>query len=55
MQIFTNALPHAMYGYIINHVKPCNYEEWQEAAIQQQKTWVHMKSVADDYWLCQAS
>jgi hypothetical protein len=44
MQIFTNTLPHAMYGYIINHVKPCNYEGWQEAAIQQQKTWVHMKS-----------
>jgi hypothetical protein len=44
MQIFTNALPHAMYGYIINHVKPCDYEGWREAAIQQQKTWVHMKS-----------
>jgi hypothetical protein len=44
MQIFTDALPHAMYGYIINHVKPRDYEGWREAAIQQQKTWVHMKS-----------
>jgi hypothetical protein len=44
LQIFTNALPHAMYGYIINHIKPHNYEGWREAAIQQQKTWVHMKS-----------
>jgi hypothetical protein len=44
MQIFTNALPHAMYGYIINHIKPHDYKGWREAAIQQQKTWVHMKS-----------
>jgi hypothetical protein len=44
LQIFTNALPHAMYGYIINHVKPHNYKGWRGAAIEQQKTWVHMKS-----------
>jgi hypothetical protein len=44
LQIFTNALPHAMYGYIINHVKPRDYEGWRAAAIQQQTTWVHMKS-----------
>jgi hypothetical protein len=44
LQIFTNALPHAMYGYIINHVKPRDYEGWRGATIEQQKTWVHMKS-----------
>jgi hypothetical protein len=28
LQIFTNALPHTMYEFIIKHVQPCNYEGW---------------------------
>jgi hypothetical protein len=37
LQIFTNTLPHNMYEFIIKHIQPCDYEGWQEAAVQQQK------------------
>jgi hypothetical protein len=44
LRIFTDALPHAMYQFIFQNIQPRNYEGWREAAIQQQKMFVHMKS-----------
>jgi hypothetical protein len=44
LRIFTDALPHAMYEFIFKNVQPRNYEGWREAAIQQQKMFIHMKS-----------
>jgi hypothetical protein len=44
LRIFTDALPHAMYEYIFKIIQPQDYEGWQEASIQQQKVFVHMKS-----------
>jgi hypothetical protein len=42
--IFTDALPHTMYEYIFKNIQPRDYEGWQEASIQQQKVFVHMKN-----------
>jgi hypothetical protein len=42
--IFTDALPHAMYEFIFKNIQPRNYKGWCEAAIQQQKMFIHMKS-----------
>jgi hypothetical protein len=44
LHIFTDALPHAMYKFIFKNIQPRNYEGWREAAIQQQKMFIHMKS-----------
>jgi hypothetical protein len=33
-----------MYEYIFKNIQPRDYEGWQEASIQQQKVFVHMKS-----------
>jgi hypothetical protein len=42
--IFTDMLPHAMYKFIFKNIQPRNYKGWHEAAIQQQKMFIHMKS-----------
>jgi hypothetical protein len=47
--IFTDALPHAMYEYIFKNIQPRDYEGWQEASIQQQKVFVHMKSRLEQF------
>jgi hypothetical protein len=44
LQIFTDALPHAMYEFIFKNIQPRDYEGWHKAAIQQQKVFIHMKS-----------
>jgi hypothetical protein len=37
LQIFTRALPNAMYKHILHTVKPHTYKEWHHAVIEQQK------------------
>jgi hypothetical protein len=49
LQIFTDALPHAMYEYIFKNIQPWDYEGWCEASIQQQKVFVHMKSQLEQF------
>jgi hypothetical protein len=44
LRIFTDALPHVMYKFIFNNIQLRDYEGWCEAAIQQQKMFIHMKS-----------
>jgi hypothetical protein len=44
LHIFTDTLPHAMYEFIFKNIQPRNYKGWREAAIQQQKIFIHMKS-----------
>jgi hypothetical protein len=51
LQIFTDALPHAMYEYIFKNIQPRDYEGWHEASIQQQKVFVHMKSRLEQFSL----
>jgi hypothetical protein len=49
LRIFTDALPHTMYEYIFKNIQPRDYEGWQEASIQQQKVFVHMKSRLEQF------
>jgi hypothetical protein len=49
LRIFTDALPHAMYKYVFKNVQPRDYEGWQEASIQQQKVFIHMKSRLEQF------
>jgi hypothetical protein len=44
LHIFTDTLPHTMYEFIFKNIQPQDYEGWHEAAIQQQKVFIHMKS-----------
>jgi hypothetical protein len=48
--IFTSALPNAMYEYIL-HTMPVNptYKQWQAAAIDQQRIYVHMRNRANRF------
>jgi hypothetical protein len=47
LRIFTSALPDVMYAHIMRGPNPRNYEEWRQAAIEQQKLYTHMKNRAD--------
>jgi hypothetical protein len=47
--IFTSALPDAMYAHIMRGPKPQHYEDWQHAAIEQQKLYTHMKNQAERF------
>jgi hypothetical protein len=38
-----------MYEYIFKNVQPRDYKGWQEASIQQQKVFVHMKSRLEQF------
>jgi hypothetical protein len=38
-----------MYEYIFKNIQPRDYEGWQEASIQQQKVFVHMKSRLEQF------
>jgi hypothetical protein len=53
LHIFTDALPNAMYEFIFKNIQPQNYEGWREAAIQQQKVFIHMKSQLEKFGLKQ--
>jgi hypothetical protein len=47
--VFTSALPDAMYAHIMRGPKPQNYENWRQAAIEQQKLYTHMKNQVDRF------
>jgi hypothetical protein len=47
--VFTSALPNAMYAHIMRGPKPRNYEDWRQAAIEQQKLYTHMKNQVDRF------
>jgi hypothetical protein len=50
LRIFTSALPHTMYEYILRNLpQPATYEQWRSAAIDQQKVYVHMRNRADRF------
>jgi hypothetical protein len=50
LQIFTRALPNAMYEYILRTLpQPATYEQWRAAAIDQQKVYVHMRNRTDRF------
>jgi hypothetical protein len=50
LRIFTSALPNTMYEYILRTLpQPATYEQWQSAAIDQQRVYVHMKNRADRF------
>jgi hypothetical protein len=50
LRIFTSALPNTMYEYILRTLpQPATYEQWQSAAIDQQKVYVHMRNRADRF------
>jgi hypothetical protein len=49
LRVFTSALPDAMYAHIMRGPKPQNYENWRQAAIEQQKLYTHMKNQADRF------
>jgi hypothetical protein len=49
LQIFTDALPHAMYKFIFKNIQPRDYEGWWEVVIQQQKVFIHMKSCLEQF------
>jgi hypothetical protein len=50
LRIFTSALPNAMYEHILCTLpQPAMYEQWRNAAIEQQKVFVHMRNRADRY------
>jgi hypothetical protein len=44
LRVFTSALPDAMYAHIMRGPKPQTYEQWRQAAIEQQKLYTHMKN-----------
>jgi hypothetical protein len=50
LRIFTSALPHTMYEYILRNLRqPATYEQWRSAAIDQQRVYVHMRNRADRF------
>jgi hypothetical protein len=50
LRIFTSALPNTMYEYILRTLpQPATYEQWQAAAIDQQRVYVHMRNRADHF------
>jgi hypothetical protein len=50
LRIFTSALPNTMYEYILRTLpQPATYEQWQSAAIDQQRVYVHMRNRADRF------
>jgi hypothetical protein len=50
LRIFTSALPNAMYEYIVRTIPPtATYEQWRNAAIEQQRIYVHMRNRADQF------
>jgi hypothetical protein len=50
LQIFTSALPNAMYEYILRTLpQPATYEQWRAAAIDQQRVYVHMRNRTDRF------
>jgi hypothetical protein len=50
LQIFTSALPNAMYEYILRTLpQPATYEQWRSTAIDQQRVYVHMRNRTDRF------
>jgi hypothetical protein len=50
LHIFTSALPNAMYEYIVHTIPPTvTYKQWRNAAIEQQRIYVHMRNRADRF------
>jgi hypothetical protein len=50
LRIFTSALPNAMYEYILRTLpQPATYEQWQSAAIDQQRVYIHMRNRVDHF------
>lgn len=48
LQKFTDGLPQSMYEAIYNlHPQPVTYDQWHNAALDQQKMWVHLKGQLD--------
>jgi hypothetical protein len=49
LRVFTSALPDTMYAHIMRGLKPQNYKDGRQAAIEQQKLFTHMKNRADRF------
>lgn len=47
---FTYGLPRAMYESIYKlQPRPITYKQWCDAALEQQKVWVHLKGLLDHF------
>jgi hypothetical protein len=45
LEKFTRGLPIGLYKNIYQFDSPTNYEEWRQAALNQQQKWIHMQSL----------
>jgi hypothetical protein len=45
LEKFTRGLLISLYENIYQFDLPTNYEEWQQAALNQQQKWIHMQSL----------
>ncbi len=41
---FTEGLPMGLYQKVLEFDQPHTYEQWKQAAIDQQQTYIHMKA-----------
>ncbi len=44
IKTFTEGLPTGLYQKVLEYDRPCLYEQWKQAAINQQQLYMHMKA-----------
>ncbi len=44
IETFTEGLPTGLYQKILELDRPCSYEQWKQAAVDRQQTYMHMKA-----------